>query len=442
MKQYVRTILIILLSLLMISTSILANNEETTRTDDAVERTVDYLNKLNDQYTINEDLKLMALNHSKYMYFNEQFTSIEENGLLYYRGRTVRDRATTYNYGKSYIYEFINKSNKTYLEGIEAIINNPYSRGLLFDPLYTEIGMNSHEGYYTFIVAGQQRSGETTMVYPLNKQENVPIVWENNFGLNPYSSLSYDKTAFGLPITFSLYSDSKKVQKTTVKNIQVTEKESGKKIATEILLPETDRNLSNSIVILPLEAYKSNTTYEVIIDINFDSNPHYYKGEFTTARQNSMTTNKVLLTRGEAIKKLINIEKLSLNRIEPFRLKFTDINIKSDLGMYINTAYEYGIIRGISETQFGPNLNMTYEQAYAILVRAYEIKYGTIILVENDKRLNQFSDRHLISSWAHNTIYKAVKINLVDITNKQLTPTTHITEEKFNELLAIFTSLL
>ncbi len=416
---------------------------ETSRVDDEVERTVDFINGIRSvDLDVSATLKEMALNHSKYMYYNEAFSMIEDSEKVYYRGKYPWDRAVYYKYDKPYVYEFISRSVSNYKDGILDIINNPYSRSFVLDPLYSDIGMSEFNGYYTYTLGGKLRTAETIFVYPFNGQQDVPVNWTNRYHIDPYEGMTIDRTKVGLPLTFTLYSDTKKVVSTTVNSIYIRELNTKRRISTKIITPESDRNLTNHLVVLPLEPYKYNTTYEVHIDVSFNGINYTYDGTFKTASSLPALADVKYMTRGDAIKKIINLEDLRLTKLEPFSLKFKDVDINSELAIYVNTAYEYNIIKGISDSEFGPKLNITTEQAYAILVRAYEAQYGVIVPSEADKNLSQYTDRSSISSWALSTIYKAGRIGLIPDSTVYLNPDTYLSEVAFNEMLQRFADLL
>ena len=73
----------------------------------------------------------------------------------------------------------------------------------------------------------------------------------------------------------------------------------------------------------------------------------------------------------------------------------------------ISIAQEIGYIAGYSKNQFGPNDNITREQAATILARA---EY----LGENKEAAQKFSDKNTMSSWAVNSIGAASEAGYIN----------------------------
>lgn len=73
----------------------------------------------------------------------------------------------------------------------------------------------------------------------------------------------------------------------------------------------------------------------------------------------------------------------------------------------LNWAYENGFARGLSETTFGPNANITRQQAVAILFRYAGSETGGEALVSGVYE-SGFSDSGAIASWAKDAMWWAV----------------------------------
>lgn len=78
----------------------------------------------------------------------------------------------------------------------------------------------------------------------------------------------------------------------------------------------------------------------------------------------------------------------------------------------LNWAYENGFVRGLSETTFGPNANITRQQAVAILFRYAGSETGGEALVSGVYE-SGFSDSGAIASWAKDAMWWAVYHSLV-----------------------------
>lgn len=414
--------------------------------DDETERTIEYINLIRQAMNLplvqtDTKLKSAATTHNKYMYYNNAFSSIEESGNLYFRGRYPWDRTSYYLYTKPNIYELISNTNKTYTEGINAFLNNPYSRVALLDPVYTDVGMNVFEGYYTYDLGGDKRLQDYQIVYPYNQQTMVPINWTNQYSISPYDPFKLSPEGCGIPITYTYYSDNLKVKQ--FKNIEVTliHKLVNKEIKCEILTPDSDRYLKSSIIILPTEKYTYSTTYELKInmDIEFSNGTTQkvdYTGTFMTQASDTVTINsQTFLNRSKFTEEIV--KSLGYDLVEPFEVKFHDIDIKSVNAKYIYTAYLHGIISGFTDEKLGlefrPDLNISREQAYAMLIRAYESKFGKIFV---DKTLS-ISDYKDISKWAvdEGVIEDANQLGILVVTDNKLKPKEYLTINEFDQIM-------
>ena len=79
------------------------------------------------------------------------------------------------------------------------------------------------------------------------------------------------------------------------------------------------------------------------------------------------------------------------------QIPFTDVEPGSWYYPAVCWAYENGIILGISDTEFGANLDITREQLVTILYR-YALKRG--LVCEYGVTLDEFADKDQISPWA------------------------------------------
>ncbi len=103
---------------------------------------------------MNDLLKEMAINHSKYMNENKSFSTVEVQDKINYKGRFPWDRANYVGYEGNYVYEFIVRDIKNFNSGVSQVINDPIKRTILFNPLYEDIGMGMENGYASFVIGG------------------------------------------------------------------------------------------------------------------------------------------------------------------------------------------------------------------------------------------------------------------------------------------------
>jgi hypothetical protein len=389
--------------------------------EDKQDEAIEYINEIREKVSVrpienSKQLESSAANHSKYMSVNNKFSLIEESGNKYYRGRYSWDRASYYSYFNPYITEFINNNLVSYKNGVVDLINNPYSRISFLDPLYQHIGMGSYEDMYTFDLGGKSRDltvkNKKIVIYPYDNMENVPITWENNYKISPYRALDIESSNVGLPITLSYYSDKNKIRRIYDNNIKLENKDKGIEVRTKIILPQDDKYIDNSIIILPLKKLEYNTNYQILIDVDFifqkSTIPSEKKSKYIIDFKTESRYN--FLDRAKFTKYLVKALKIDI--LEPKEV-FNDIDIKSDSTRYIYTAYKNYLVSGFGDGTFRPNENITKEQVYTLLIRAYEKKNGEIEL--NDYKSYSYTySYYSVSNWAINYIKKAEKIGLLN----------------------------
>lgn len=81
---------------------------------------------------------------------------------------------------------------------------------------------------------------------------------------------------------------------------------------------------------------------------------------------------------------------------------FSDIKENDWFYMYVNTAYNYGIVNGVSKTQFNPSGTITREEAYVMLERAAKLCGMNTQMEFSEARdiLAEFIDYVKVSDWA------------------------------------------
>ena len=98
--------------------------------------------------------------------------------------------------------------------------------------------------------------------------------------------------------------------------------------------------------------------------------------------------------------------------------RFTDVKPSDWFYKDLAIAYNYGIVKGDSESSFAPNRNITREEMVTMMVRALNLK-GTWILHENEP-LENYKDVNEVSDWAKPAMEIAVDRGII----KGTTPNT------------------
>lgn len=97
---------------------------------------------------------------------------------------------------------------------------------------------------------------------------------------------------------------------------------------------------------------------------------------------------------------------------------------------YIKTAAAYGIVKGYSDAEFGPNDTITREQAMTMIARAMKITRLNAGLAsgEGGKLIEAYSDRAAVSAFANDSIAECIKTGVVyGRGNNTLAPKAYVT---------------
>lgn len=95
---------------------------------------------------------------------------------------------------------------------------------------------------------------------------------------------------------------------------------------------------------------------------------------------------------------------------------------------YVQVAYEAGIVKGISEDEFGKNQKCTREQMAVMFVRALNMNNGNDVL----KNINGMHDMNNISDWAKKEVDIAIELGLMNgIDNNTFDPKGDAKESKY-----------
>ena len=93
------------------------------------------------------------------------------------------------------------------------------------------------------------------------------------------------------------------------------------------------------------------------------------------------------------------------------KTSFSDVSPSAWYASYVQWAYEKGIVKGISDTSFAPEANITREQMAAMICRY--AAYKGVNLPQTNNRLN-FKDDASISGWAKNNVYAMQQAGIIN----------------------------
>lgn len=399
-------------------------------------RSVNELNKLRKSLSLplfQEDRKLeeAAITHNRYMNYSNVFSSIEEAGKTYYRGRYPWDRAAYTGYEKAYVTEMIGKGFHNYNEGWKTFLGDPYLRVQLLNPNYTDIGMDRFSDYSTYLLGGEPNKQEYIVVYPYHQQINVPIQNSFYFSKNPYKIAQKEEIA-GYPITFTYYTE-RKIDKIQVENVSLTRLNTNYKVPLTYL----SKQINNGLIILPLMTFDYHSSYRFSLTAKVyfgDGKVETIKqfSQFTTETENEsgQMTNLRYLTRIEFVKRMLQALRYDLKT--SLEIIFKDVSPSSADYKYIYTAFHEKLILGTPYGEFLPQANIKEQDAYVVLIRAYEKKKGNIKLTAADTIPFRNDIR---SEYAAEALRKAFKIGLIEETRKSFDPNYYLTTEEFNIIM-------
>lgn len=116
---------------------------------------------------------------------------------------------------------------------------------------------------------------------------------------------------------------------------------------------------------------------------------------------------------------------------------FTDVEVNDWYYTYVNTAYHYGIIKGVSETEFNPNGTITREEAAVMVGRAANL-CGINTNPENfnvRNVLSQFTDYVEASDWSKNLLAFCYKEGILSDEVMEIKPMENVTRAEIADML-------
>lgn len=112
------------------------------------------------------------------------------------------------------------------------------------------------------------------------------------------------------------------------------------------------------------------------------------------------------ITRAEFTSMLVH----SLGLTTRGEVSFADVASSAWYAESISIAYKAGIVSGRSATKFEPAAQITREEITVMLMKAYELKNGGVIIASTDVA---FTDMKQVSSWAAASVKGAASLGLV-----------------------------
>lgn len=116
---------------------------------------------------------------------------------------------------------------------------------------------------------------------------------------------------------------------------------------------------------------------------------------------------------------------------------FDDVRENDWFFGYVNSAYSYGIVNGISDTEFNPNGNITREEAAVMVARAAKLcgMNTDIEILEARNILAGFLDYTKASDWAVNALAFSYDNGILPIDAMEIKPAEAVTRAEIAQML-------
>ncbi|OEF99794.1 hypothetical protein BHF71_01055 [Vulcanibacillus modesticaldus] len=113
------------------------------------------------------------------------------------------------------------------------------------------------------------------------------------------------------------------------------------------------------------------------------------------------------------------VRALGLNKT--MTTDYKDVKANAWFTGYIGAASKAGIVNGMGDGTFKPNLEITREQAATMIIRTIEYLGGNITLSDEEKtkQLAKFNDSSQIKAWAVDYVAKSAKVGIILGDDKQ-----------------------
>ena len=142
---------------------------------------------------------------------------------------------------------------------------------------------------------------------------------------------------------------------------------------------------------------------------------------------------KAQVTRGMFVQLLANYTK-NYEYMQPTKYYFDDISKNSWYEISANWAYEYGLVSGVGDREFGGDYTITREQAATILF-SYAMRTGSQTGITTGTYAG-FQDAGYVSDWAHAAMRWAVEYKIMTGTGaNKLEPKGYLTRAQAAQLL-------
>ena len=183
--------------------------------------------------------------------------------------------------------------------------------------------------------------------------------------------------------------------------------------------------------------YKNVIAFKTFNDIAGHKNQAEIESLASRGIINGMTDTEfnpnATMTRAEFATITVNAMGLPLKTDNPFN----DVNSNDWFSDYVSTAYAYGIVSGVSDTEFNPNGTITREEAMAMTARLADMSGIKAWLDETGIQnvLAVFDDYRTVSGWALASAAVCVNEGIVDADGMELKPKEYVLRAEIAHML-------
>ncbi len=196
---------------------------------------------------------------------------------------------------------------------------------------------------------------------------------------------------------------------------------------------EEEKEEKNKIISVPQEKYSERTFEDIKDHKNKDAIEALAKRGIVNGMDGKNFCPSNTMTRAE----FATIVVQSLGLKEQKGKAFDDVKENDWFYKYIETAEFYGIIKGVSETSFNPDGQITRQEAATMVVRAAALCDMETTISEDFARdiLAQFPDYTQSSDWAKQALAFCYNAEILDTSVEEIKPSENITRAEVAQML-------
>ena len=259
-------------------------NESQNRTLDIVNRFRGLLGLPN--FRMDDRLNAASLLHSKYHATNNTTGHYESPGKPGFIGEEPGERHEAMGWvGSSW--ENVEYGSTNEEDGIRSLIDAPYHRIPFLQP--GEIKFGSGYTARRLTAAFSMSSEQATVVYPYDRQQDVPTNWNMNERPNPLRMHPSARRPVGYPIML-VYFDKEQLT-LSVRSARLID-DRGNEVPCFLNTPENDGELTNALILIPKTALRTDASYTVRVEASVLRGPDVSRTwRFHTVKRADMRTS-------------------------------------------------------------------------------------------------------------------------------------------------------